>query len=594
MKTSRDSGGTGSASQGAIEEGPTAEVAPSRRFRPLASFATLVPWIALPYGIVVALLLARQPDMVGLLHDDGVYLSMAREIAAGDGPVDGHMPASAPNTRFPPLHPLVLAVESALVGAGGPGLEGTHRLIAMNALWLALALFVFVRWLVRRRGWPPAVALAAGLAAFTLPVLIGHAQHLMSEPLFTALLMLALFEVDGLDAEAGVGALLLAGASAGLLPVARTAGAVFAAAALLFVARRTRRVCSTAVFAIAAAAPAIASSIWSALAVRAAPAIADSPLFGPPYLSLVPRSLGGLLQVASMNVLKFGDDLLLTILPGVPPGRGDAIGPFALRVALLLVVALCSVLAFRRRATALPWLLGGYALLLLPWPCADVRLVVPVAPLVLAWVGEGAAALAVSLRSRARGSETRGTSRGGAAVAAAAFLGLAGWSAPTTIDRVRVTPGAAPFFGDAVPLAGIEEAAAWLARSTAPDDVFAATLDPTLFLLSGRRGVSSWFNDDQVSETYAGREGGWQRLYNGEPKLTVLDHMSTRAGDVVAEYDRLGVRNVVTFDVGGHRIHEALVGHLLHSRSPLAARFERVFTSRDGLAQVWRLRPAAR
>jgi hypothetical protein len=551
--------------------------------RPSQGGASLVPWIALPYGIVLALLLARQPDMVGLLHDDGVYLSMAREIAAGHGPVDGHAPIVAPSTRFPPLHPLVLAVESELLGAAGPGLAGAHRLVAMNALWLALALFFFLRWLVRRRGWPPLVALAAGLAAFTLPELIGHAQHLMSEPLFTALLILALSEVDGLDADAGARALLLAGASCGLLPAARTAGAAFAAGALLFVFVRTRRLRSAALFAAAAATPWLVGAIWSALSLRAAPAVADSPLFGPPYLSLVPRSFGGLLQVVALNVVKLGDDLLITLLPAVPPGRGDATGPSLLRIGLLLAITRLAVAAFRRRTTGLPWLLGAYALLLLPWPCADTRLVTPVAPLVLAWVGEGAAALAGA----------RGSGRGGVAVATAALVGLTSWNLRTTIDRVRVTPGAVPFFGSAVPVAGIEEAAAWLASSTAPEEVFAATIDPTLFLLSGRRGISSWFNDDPLSETYAGRVGGWRQLFNGEPDRTVLDRMFTRAGDVVAEYDRLGVRNVVVLDVGGHRIHEALVGHLLRARSPLAARFERVFTSRDGVAQIWRLRPPA-
>jgi hypothetical protein len=579
MKTTRDSPSAMRASQGASEAG--------RSSGPIGRadrFASLVPWIALPYGVVVALLLARQPDMAGLLHDDGVYLSMAREIAAGHGPIDGHAPASAPGTRFPPLHPLVLAAGSALVGAGGPGLTNVHRLIAMNALWLALALFVFVRWLVRRRGWPPAVALAAGLAAFALPEILGHAQHLMSEPLFTALLMVALYEVDGIEPGAGARALLLAGASCGLLPAARTAGVVFVAGALLFVALRTRHLRAIATFAAAAAVPPIGGAVWSALALRAVPPGADSALFGPPYLSFITRNPGDLLEVTAKNVLKLGDDLLLTIAPAVPPGASDAAGPFALRIGLLLVIAVLGFFAFRRRATALPWLLGAHALLLLPWPSADTRLFAPIAAPVLAWIGEGIAALAGA----------RGTALGRTVVAAAAFLGLAGWNAPITIDRLRVTPGAAPFFGGAIPLAGIEEAAAWLVRSTAPEEVFAATLDPTFFLLSGRHGVSSWFSDDKISECYSGRVGGWRQFFNGDPDREVLDRMFTRAGDVVAEYDRLGVRHVVTLDVGGHRIHEALVGHLLRAKGPLAARFEHVFTSRDGLAQIWRVKPAPR
>src|SRR5262245_34547789 len=121
MKKDRDSASAGKPPQG---DAP-APALPSR-------WARRVPWIALPFGIALALLLARRPDVVGLMHDDGVYLAMAREIAAGHGPVDGHVPESLRTARFPPLHPLVLALESALVGARGPGLDGVHRLVACN------------------------------------------------------------------------------------------------------------------------------------------------------------------------------------------------------------------------------------------------------------------------------------------------------------------------------------------------------------------------------------------------------------------------------------------------------------------------------
>src|SRR5258705_12722485 len=104
MKKDRDSASAGGPPQG---DAPT----PAR----IGRRASLVPWIALPFGVALALLLARRPDVVGLMHDDGVYLSMAREIAAGGGPGDGHPPAGVRTGRLPPLPPLPPGVQAGLL-----------------------------------------------------------------------------------------------------------------------------------------------------------------------------------------------------------------------------------------------------------------------------------------------------------------------------------------------------------------------------------------------------------------------------------------------------------------------------------------------
>src|SRR5258705_7579290 len=101
MKKDRDSASAGGPPQG---DAPT----PAR----IGRRASLVPWIALPFGVALALLLARRPDVVGLMHDDGVYLSMAREIAAGRGPVDRPAPAGGRTARLPPPPPLPPVLQS--------------------------------------------------------------------------------------------------------------------------------------------------------------------------------------------------------------------------------------------------------------------------------------------------------------------------------------------------------------------------------------------------------------------------------------------------------------------------------------------------
>jgi hypothetical protein len=48
------------------------------------------------------------------------------------------------------------------------------------------------------------------------------------------------------------------------------------------------------------------------------------------------------------------------------------------------------------------------------------------------------------------------------------------------------------------------------------------------------------------------------------------------------------VKHVVVLRVGGHPLHEPLARHLILGKSPAADRFARVFTSADGLAEIYR------
>jgi hypothetical protein len=585
MKKDRDS-----ASAGKPPQGDASAAAPAGRW------ASLVPWLALPIGIALALLFARRPDVAGLMHDDGVYLSMAREISAGHGPVDGHVPAPVRTARFPPLHPLVLALESALLGVPAQGLANVHRLIAFNAVWVALALGLFLRWLIVRRGWPPALALAAGLATFALPQVLGHAQQLMSEPLFTALLLAAVVRLDGVGGDpagATPRALAATGLLCGLLPATRSAGAAlaFAAAAYVVAVTRTvepaRRTRARLAFAAGVVVPWIAAALWSTISVHADPELARSGLLGPPYSALLPKGSGELLQVVSLNVVRFADCFLKVVLPRLPAADETGAGPFALRVATIVALASLSGIAFRTRrrrpATSVAWLLCGYGLLLLPWPFADTRFLVPVAPLAIAWIGEGAAA-----------PFARVVRRWPRLAGVATFVALAAWNAPETGALFREEGGTASRFGVAVPLAPIEQAADWLARSTAPGDVFAATLDPTLHFLSGRPGVSSWRNDQPLLEAYAGGTEGWRQLFTGGATQATFDRCFAGADSVVAEYERLGVKHVVVLRMGGHPLHDPLARHLIRGKTPAAERFTRVFVSSDGLAEIYRFEPARR
>src|SRR5437879_6400596 len=79
-------------------------------------------------------------------------------------------------------------------------------------------------WLPWRR-WPPLLALATALFAFTLPAVLATAQFLMSESLFLALFFVALLAFERSLARPGARPTLVAGLAAGLLPATRTIGA---------------------------------------------------------------------------------------------------------------------------------------------------------------------------------------------------------------------------------------------------------------------------------------------------------------------------------------------------------------------------------
>src|SRR5262249_36018345 len=226
----------------------------------------------------------------------------------------------------------------------------------------------------------------------------------------------------------------LAGVLCGLLPATRTIGMAAAVAAAAYVFGVTRRTRPRAAFLAGLLAPWFAAAAWSMFSVHADPGLARSGLLGPPYSALLPKGTGEALQVVALNVVRFADDFLTNVLPGLPAADANRPWQFGLRVAAIVALASLAVVAFRPRRRGPPaaraGLLAGYGLLLLPWPFADTRFLVPVAALAVAWIGEGAAA-----------PFARRVGVGPRAAGVAAFVGLAAWAAPATAALFRETAG---------------------------------------------------------------------------------------------------------------------------------------------------------
>jgi len=559
---------------------------PQGAFRPESALARRLPWIAAPYAFALLLLLARQPDVVGLMYDDGIYLSMARSIEQGEGPVDGHTLERARTARFPPLHPLLLAVARPLLGVARDGVEGVSRLVALNAIWLGVALFAFLRWVLRHKRWPPLLALSAAALVFTLPYVIGLAQHLMSECLFLAELGVAILACERARAHGTVGSSALAGAAAGLLPATRAAGAGMVLGLAFHVAMTTRSGRRVGAFVGAALVPWLIAIAWSSS--YGAPAIDDSALLRPPYLSQLRQNLGEAPWIAWVNLARCCDLVVDLLATSAPPAAG-ALSALARAAVVLLLLAAASAGVARtpreRRGPELPAAFGLIALLL-PWPYADVRFLVPIAGLLVVALVEATSSLA----ARDRGRSSRPAPTQPAAVGwSTLLLALAAWNTPFLRRTFAAGSDEVPFFFvQPIPAAPLRETGEWLARNTPEGVPFASTIDAALHLLARRPGVSPWFNDQGHAENYEGRASRWRTLYGGPPDRAALDRMFERADDVLAEYRRLGVRHVVVVRSGsaGLRVYDSLAAHLVRTNPATAAHFRPVFTSSDGSISI--------
>src|SRR5215470_19216501 len=85
---------------------------------------------------VTAVLLS--PPLVGLYHDDGIYVGSALSLARGDGYRIPHLPGSPLQAKYPPLYPLVLLPIAWIIG-DNPTAIGLYRWPSVFATLGALA-----------------------------------------------------------------------------------------------------------------------------------------------------------------------------------------------------------------------------------------------------------------------------------------------------------------------------------------------------------------------------------------------------------------------------------------------------------------------
>ncbi len=307
--------------------------------------------------IAIIYVFAWLAPAIGFYHDDGVYLVTARSIFTGHGYMVDSLPHPVPQTKYPPLFPLVL---------------GLFTLISQSALWLKLLpMACTAGWLLltykllRHMGATVNAGLFLVMVTAASPQVIFLTTNLMSEPMFALLLTACLYLL------ATGGNPLLAGVLAGLATITRIAGVPLIAAGVLTLLLQ-RRLKDSVQFMLGATLLAAPWFGWAATHTNMEPYYG---LGNYSSLSILTKGLATAdkFRVLAMNLM-FLFSAPFTLITGLTS------------ISATLVTAFATFLAVLTRRRAIPDLfLLFYCLLLFTWAGPPQRFLAPVLPLAL-WI----------------------------------------------------------------------------------------------------------------------------------------------------------------------------------------------------------------
>ncbi|HEY2066148.1 MAG TPA: hypothetical protein VGG84_09345 [Gemmatimonadaceae bacterium] len=402
---------------------------------------------------------------VGVVHDDAMYVILARSLATGQGYRFLNVPGHPAATHFPPGYPAVLAAVSWLT-AGFPSDVVAFK--ALNGVFLGAAAILIA--LLARRVVSERWALALGLAsAVSVPLLL-LGSMVLSEPLFLVLVLAVLLWLESFAEQPGNTAhAAMLGVVIAACTLVRAHGIVLIPAAALALVLRGRRG-DAAVLTASAVLCLLPWQLWAARHSGTLPA----PLLGN-YDSYASWWLRGVREMGPMMVprtvaktTRETTDMLGALFA---PIRGAM--PRELTIGILLAFAVGGVAAGRRRLPITLLFLGGYAGIVAIWPFAPARFVWGVWPLVLLLVAMGA-----------HWAMSRPTPMRMTAFAALAWI-VIGYGA----YEVRAARGE---WWSSIARANTPRIASlvrWTSARTQPGDVVATDDEGAVYLYTGRQSV---------------------------------------------------------------------------------------------------------
>lgn len=230
------------------------------------------PWAALTLvlaGLVAYVAAAPTVELFGRVHfDDGVFFSSAKALAAGEGYVISNAPGAPAQTKYPVLYPWLLS----LVWRVNPDYpSNVGWAVWINALFGCAFLVVSFLYLRRQPGVGEWMAVACVALTATYARILDLSASLMSDIPFMALAMTAVLLAEMAAERKKPAWSLLAGMTAGLAFLTRTAGAAFVVGVV--VAALMRRDWRRAVLLATGSAPfVLGHQLWSAVSKSLLPA----------------------------------------------------------------------------------------------------------------------------------------------------------------------------------------------------------------------------------------------------------------------------------------------------------------------------------
>ena len=522
------------------------------------------------------------PRAVGVWQDDAIYVVTAKALAEGSGYRHIELPEAPYQTKYPILYPALLV----------PGFwistypQNLPMLLAPTAL--AAALLIGLSLLYWRRIWGAsrAYSLGIGAVAAASPVIVEFVRYTMSDLVYGAVTVAALYCVDAValddtrDARERRIGIAGAGALMALAVLTRSIGVtlVVSTVALALYRRQVRA-------AVAVGAPALVAlsgwwgwQIMAGAANRSAqPAFLAAPDLS--YAMWIPTSAGEILRVIAQNLFRsaeaIGADHLALPARFVsealasPSGSTVLLQVLCYSAVLLVLAGFVSTLRLRLGAIHVYAVL--YAAFVLAWPFDPGRFLVPWTPFILYFLFEG-----VRLVARRRGQVL---------VAGVLVLAFAAedWKILESDDENyylrELDPG--------LDLRERRQVERWIRENIAASRVIASPIPAGIYLETGRSGYFLWPDHDPHS-LYYGTDRRWTQLYARHSRSEALWLLAEMRQGLETAYREAEIDYIVEND---YQL-EALVLAKLRPLDPFG--FEPAFESSGSSMRVYAHRPQGR
>lgn len=455
------------------------------------------PWSVLlcvlaVYAICVTLL--HPTNFFGMMEDDSIYFSSAREIALRHGYVTPSLPGHPPATKYPVLYPWLLSWVWRWNPHFPANLAWAVALNVFFGLLFLTAAFVFLR---RLKGVGDGGALILTAFCAVHPAILAQSSYLMADMSFAALALMALIYADRAMTENRLSA-VACGLLCGCSVLLRTMGVPVAVGILVALLLRKRW--RSGLLFVAGTAPFASILLAHALATKptVSPAVgttvcADS--WRATWLYYTSYTSYWKTDVLSHHVLwpVLQNGIWTTITqPGSYFVDPTGVRPAILAVVLLVVLSSIAMRGLVRLAQGEGWrpahlALAFYLLPVVLWDYANAeRFLIPFLPLLAAGMWTEVRHLVLMVRESIRkqhGSDAKLATvffcLVGAALLFGTFLSLRkGIVQLQRNSQVR-----------AAMLSEKREAYAWLRDNVAPDAKVVAYEDASLYLYTARRAI---------------------------------------------------------------------------------------------------------